>query len=196
MAINMDLQAFANEVHENAVNHGWWDGERTIDEIVSLIHTEWSEAMEEYRAGRPMVWHKCHYNGSMCETQDVHDNAGGCIGCSPSMRKPEGAAVEIVDGCIRILDYLAHKGVPVDNDDVEHTMSLYSQKDRGIPWIVAHLHRFTSMFFGLEQDSFLLHAFGFAMKYLVVCGIEPFALMAEKHEYNKTRSYKHGGKVC
>lgn len=27
-------------------------------------------------------------------------------------------------------------------------------------------------------------------------GIDPYAVMLEKHEYNKTRPYRHGGKLC
>lgn len=36
----MTINEFAAEVHKNAVDHGWWDGERTFPEIVALIHSE------------------------------------------------------------------------------------------------------------------------------------------------------------
>lgn len=36
-------------VHENAVNHGWWESERPVPEILCLIHSEVSEALEAYR---------------------------------------------------------------------------------------------------------------------------------------------------
>lgn len=45
----MTINEFAAEVHKNAVEHGWWEGERTFPEIVALIHSEVSEALEEYR---------------------------------------------------------------------------------------------------------------------------------------------------
>lgn len=45
----MTINEFAAEVHKNAVDHGWWEGERTFPEIVALIHSEVSEALEEYR---------------------------------------------------------------------------------------------------------------------------------------------------
>lgn len=51
----MIINEFMQEVHQNAVDHGFWEEERPIEEIISLIHSEWSETLEEYRADRPMV---------------------------------------------------------------------------------------------------------------------------------------------
>lgn len=51
----MTINEFAAEVHKNAVDHGWWEGERTFPEIVALIHSEVSEALEEYRDGKAFV---------------------------------------------------------------------------------------------------------------------------------------------
>lgn len=36
----MTINEFAAEVHKNAVEHGWREGERTFPEIVALIHSE------------------------------------------------------------------------------------------------------------------------------------------------------------
>lgn len=49
----MSVNKFAQEVHQNAVAHGWWDDPRTFGEIISLCHSELSEALEEVRANRP-----------------------------------------------------------------------------------------------------------------------------------------------
>ena len=100
------LNEWSKEIHDNAVKHGWWEDERSIGEIIALCHSELSEALEEARAGRPMIW-----------------NEGD---------KPEGIAVEMIDCVIRILDYLGKEGIDID------------------------------------------------------------AAMKLKHEYNKSRQYKHG----
>ncbi|MBW1778624.1 MAG: hypothetical protein JRJ54_13675 [Deltaproteobacteria bacterium] len=40
-------------VHENAVAHGWWEGGRNDAEMIALMHSELSEALEAMRAGNP-----------------------------------------------------------------------------------------------------------------------------------------------
>lgn len=109
-----DMQAL---VHQTAIDHGWWEGVTVgiIPEKLALIHSEVSEALEEYRKGdHPLV-----------ETYFVGPD-----------RKPEGFGVELADAIIRILDLAGYLGINM---------------------------------------------------------AEAVAL---KHNYNITRSYRHGGKTC
>jgi NTP pyrophosphatase (non-canonical NTP hydrolase) len=42
-----------SEVHELAVKSGWYDKPREVPELLCLIHSEISEALEGYRKGIP-----------------------------------------------------------------------------------------------------------------------------------------------
>ncbi|MBR1566541.1 MAG: hypothetical protein IJ649_07230, partial [Oscillospiraceae bacterium] len=105
----MLISELAKMVHENAVAHGWWDDEREAPEIIALIHSEWSEALEEARAGRPLAYIAVE-TGSQRDpvTSIIPRNAEGQYIASWGKEyhgKPEGVAVELIGGCIRILDY-------------------------------------------------------------------------------------------
>ena len=115
------IRVWSNEVHRLAVQKGWWDqaesgdgmlpSERNVPELLCLIHSEVSEALECYRKGEMMF--------------TVAENG-----------KPEGFWVEIADVVIRILDLAGAYQV-----DLEHILEV-------------------------------------------------------KHEYNKTRGYRHGNKLA
>ena len=129
----MNLNEWAREIHANAVDHGWWENERPLPEVLMLIVSELSEALEEARAGRPMVWYECMHDGEPCSRDTDCDYLEGAE-CSVGDRyqKPEGIAVEVIDALIRILDWCGKEKLDVE------------------------------------------------------------ALVKEKHEYNKSRPYKHG----
>ncbi len=209
----MTITELANAVHENAVAHGWWEEQRKTPEILALIHSEWSEALEEARAGRPLVWFDIYDNdddcggGGRCSTIVNEGICSGRKGKCKLNHKPEGIAVELIDGCIRILDYMGEVGMEVrDNDDeVESDIeSLYTvdvMPDEMIPaaHLVAWLHQLTSEALMCATDDVadpmkLLSAMAMALCWVKQQGLDPLTILLEKHEYNKTRPYKHGKK--
>lgn len=138
----MNLTDLAKEVHENAVAHGWWDEEPSFGDVIALCHSELSEALEEHRDGRPMIYFPCNAGGVCCE----EDGSAHCgsrpydpekpnAPCTAQSKKPEGVAVELADCILRILDYCGKAGIDIED------------------------------------------------------------IIIRKHEYNKARPYRHGGKV-
>ncbi len=49
----MTIREIQQAVHETAVVHGWWEAARPAGEVLMLLVTELSEAMEAYRKGNP-----------------------------------------------------------------------------------------------------------------------------------------------
>lgn len=107
----MNLNEYAQKIHQNAVEHGWWDEERSFGDIVALCHSELSEALEEYRAGRPMEWHACGIESTACVGECGFCEDGQC---AYRCEKPEGIAVEMADCLIRLLDWFGKEGLDVD----------------------------------------------------------------------------------
>lgn len=209
----MKWNEFSADVHQNAVAHGWWDERRSFGEIVALCHSELSEALEEFRANRPMVWFACG--------GDVGGGDGICVnylsnenitcgsrheGCE--VDKPEGIAVELADCIIRIMDWFGQEELDVRAlfaqlpktmmCDVPAPIYASSLGDR-----IARWHLLISLAFSCWGHIFGTHA---AALRLALCvreimywadenGVNMESILIKKHEYNKTRPYRHGGKA-
>ena len=88
------LNTYRDQIHANAVAHGWWDDTKDFDERLAkipekilLVHCELSEAVEEFRTGNIKLYYE--------------DD------------KPEGVFVELADAIIRILDLCGACGVDI-----------------------------------------------------------------------------------
>lgn len=108
----MNIKDLVREAYDTAVDKGWWDEDRPVPEAIALMHSELSEALEEYRTGHAPN-HTYYFAG-----------------------KPEGIPIELADVIIRIADFCGRHSID------------------------------------LEQA------------------------LVEKMAYNKSRSKRHGGKVC
>lgn len=132
--MEIKLNEFANEVHGTALVHGWWDDWPNFPEIVALIHSELSEALEEYRKGRAMIWYACEEDQDcplICNPQDEHDclNYGREKECKYRNPKPEGLPIELADAILRILDYCACAGI-----DIEEALTLKNAYNQSRPY--------------------------------------------------------------
>ena len=96
------LNQLAEEIHRTAVAKGWWEEDRNFGEVLALMHSELSEALEEWRDGR---------------TRTYFNMAGGQVELGvwgSSGEKPEGLPVELVDCVIRIFDFMYEAGHDID----------------------------------------------------------------------------------
>ena len=188
----MNITEWAKEIHENAVAHGWWETKRSTGEVIALIHSELSEALEEARDNRPMMY-VLGPNG-----EEI------CTPCYFNGRKPEGIAVELADAVIRVLDMAEQVGMPLRDYDaarqeVESVRDVAPKIFGDFGTSIAFLHSIVSDLLraSIEGDandaiSAALGIIAYIEEYLVYRGLDLWEVIEIKHNYNKGRPYKHG----
>lgn len=203
----MNLNDFAQEIHHNSCAHGFWPEDMTSAEVFSLIHSEWSEALESYRNDEPMYFHVCNDNMEPCtDSHCKHWDDGRCVkDCMDE--KPEGAAVELIDGCIRLLDACAAWGWEIPKASDVRELQWFDPTDYTLPHLVCALHEDTTCLWQMRRDPDDNECLADVARqgaaapiykvfyWLNVNDIDPEALMLEKYHYNLTRPYKHGKKI-
>lgn len=184
-------ERLVNDIHENAVAHGWWDEERSYAEIIALIHSELSEALEEYRNHKPDIYY----------VVDMEQDNGQVVPCirtdwgdgSFDEEKPEGVAVELADTVIRILDYCGRKGIKIV-ETLETRRAAFDTYT--LPELIAECHCLLSMAYhdiALSRQCFA-ECISIIDYWCENHGINLETTVRLKHVYNKTRPYRHGGK--
>jgi NTP pyrophosphatase (non-canonical NTP hydrolase) len=73
------IAEYCDEAHSMAVEKGWYKEKRKVPELLCLVHSEISEALEHYR------------DGNMCTFVGLD-------------KKPDGFGIELADAVIRIFD--------------------------------------------------------------------------------------------
>lgn len=129
--MTMSLNGYAREINRTAREHGFWDKERNFGEMLALMHSELSEALEEHRASKPALYFVATQKNTTdpsrvellwSETEGLLHQDGTPISDSFKREidnelwdcKPEGWAVELVDCQIRLLDTLQSANVDID----------------------------------------------------------------------------------
>lgn len=184
----MTLEDLIRDSHARAVRKGWWDAERSdgadglahelvlrsVPEKLVLIHSEVSEALEDFR------------NYRMTETVRFGDG------------KPLGFPSEIADVVIRVCDLLGALGV------VYRDMGTVVRENPGTitAWLARiHLDVSRAMLAHEGVHAALRRAHLFDVVdtcyALARCaGFDLDAAIERKARFNESRPYRHGGKQC
>jgi NTP pyrophosphatase (non-canonical NTP hydrolase) len=89
---DITIPQLIQEAHTTALDKGWWNEPRTVGEGLALVHSEVSEALEDYREGHVV--------------QSIRREGGD--------RKPVGFAIELADVLIRIADMCGRYGIDLN----------------------------------------------------------------------------------
>jgi NTP pyrophosphatase (non-canonical NTP hydrolase) len=112
------INELVNDAHENAVAKGWWQEERSFGEIIALIHSEASEALEDFRNGYDVkkVWYEREvmlqrrYDDPSAWVEDIERH----VSITPEGGKPCGIPSELADIVIRVFDACGRYGIDLE----------------------------------------------------------------------------------
>lgn len=192
----MNIPKLQKEIHEYAKEKGWWDNERSAGEIYALIHSEISEAVECARNGEPPVWYRKNYDHLM---RDPFKKTG----FPADGEKPEGELIELADVVIRILDYAESRNKDYMTGGGLRIYPHATREKEHVDRIGSHLE-FYNLLHGYIVNSHrdINKSESTELSYCLTlicyfCKSKEWDLWKAvrcKMEYNKTRSYRHGGK--
>lgn len=187
----MNMERLIKEAHANAVKHGFWADpeQRDVATKIALIHSELSEALEEFRlsnaergGGLGEILYACTVTRHRQREAICHELGGG------TLHKPEGFVVELADAAIRIFDLAGWMGWKLNKATGYAIAGL-------VPAKLAHLHRDVSDLFvilnGLQASMIICQLDKLAKK----VGGDLWQAIDVKMAFNTTRPIKHGKRI-
>ena len=173
----MNIRDLQREAHAIAKDHGWWDEERSFGDLIALVHSELSEALEAYRLHELETW--------------------------PSQvgEIPLGVPYELADVVIRVADMAEWYGLDLSNLPVsrhyweDHSPITLNADCSFGDWICI-IHRIVaSTSWRTSGLSVLARVVRAVQQMAAHYGIDLDAAIEAKMEYNRGRAYRHGGKA-
>lgn len=211
----VNFDTLAEIAYKTAIEKGWYANSekvRPIGEVVALFHSEVAEATEELRKS-DVDGTKIYYidpNASPIIVYDQNRRNDPLGACTPPKLKPEGVAVELADLLIRLGDYCGSKGIErlVQNYLVT---SVFAKDEMTYPLdMMAKLHGTIHGFYltslrptyevgGSEDGAVAFKAAQLYAQTFGVCvhfGWDLDHAIELKLAYNKTRPWRHNGKLA
>ena len=189
----MNLAELQKEAHAIAKAHGWWDEERSFGDLIALVHSELSEALEAYR--------------ELGTTKTAYT-----VDADGALTKPKAVPYELADVVIRVADMAEWYELDLDvvvmararkKDDHLDVHTWGPDEGSFGDWI-AECHELLGEAYWWKHEqqlsrvvwvewlgSLIHNVYQMAAHY----GIDLDAAIEAKMEYNRTRSYRHGGKA-
>ena len=172
----IDLNKLAAELHEAAVEKGFWDVEDAVEKHIAKMHSELSEAVQADRAD---IMYEVERNGA----------------------KPEGVVAELADFVMMALDYLVQTDVTITDElsaKFEELANVPEAQNAAkackLPQLVNSLHHAVC---DAQNDdiSMLLGGLVFIHAWMSLRDYDLWEIIRTKMEYNqKSRAYLHGRK--
>lgn len=193
-----NLNVLRDRVFETNKANGWHEGKRSYGELIALVHSEVSEALEDFRNGKEVneVWYEYKGFGSEFANNSALWHDGSLI-----LGKPCGIPSELADIVIRILDICGLYGWDIES---EYTDKVYVKiHNFNFCEQLALIHyELSNSFFNVYHEhptKDILNNFDSVINEIeIICkenNIDLEAIIEQKLQYNATRGYKHGGKV-
>lgn len=166
------LMVTQKAIYELAKSKGWWP--RPFGESIALLHSELSEALEEWRDGHG--FNEIRYASP--------------VQMPVKLRKPEGIPIEMADFAIRLMDLAESEEVTLKSINYE----VY-EPEENFACTISGLHKNVSQ---LHQGrhggwNYLWALISAVCKFYQ---IPLFRAINLKHAFNQTRDFRHGGKLA
>lgn len=188
----MKLSQIVEVIHQNAKAHGWWETERPQHEIMLLIVCEVAELFEAFRKG---LLH------STCDKHIPVWTMDGEAEVSSLMTNLEEETADIV---IRLLDFCGRHGItPAERADIvrnptsyDGAFSAYCMEAVNIATVMSHCDptRWPLLAASLIDVCKFILALGRQLDPVKRdCRLpDLWTCVMAKHEFNKSRPYRHG----
>ena len=108
------INQYVKEAHQNAISKGWWEEDRSFGELIALMHSELSEALEDYRNGYKPTESYYEYKNVHFTEREKENALNQYFWVNDAEFKLCGIPSELADVVIRIFDTCGRYGIDLE----------------------------------------------------------------------------------